>query len=199
MKKLLLTVTLSILTICAFSQKIKLEEGSLDFLKNEKSVEIAFTYDNVSVGSKTEADYVNGKVKDYNAKESGKGDKWYENWINDRTERFQPKFKELYNLYISEKDGPVISESANYILSINTHFIEPGFNVGVVRKNASISARCAFIEKSTGRIVAVVSITNSSANNFWGTDFDSGYRIQESYAKAGRQFAKFLIKQLKLK
>jgi hypothetical protein len=32
-----------------------------------------------------------------------------------------------------------------------------------------------------------------------GTDFDTGYRIQECYAKAGRELAQFFIKKAKLK
>jgi len=41
-------------------------------------------------------------------------------------------------------------------------------------------------------------VENSAANNFWGGDFDIGYRVQESFAKAGRELAEFMIKDAKL-
>jgi hypothetical protein len=81
---------------------------------------------------------------------------------------------------------------------VNTHFIEPGFNVGVARKNASVSMTAKFFDSGTGQQLAVITVTNASANSFSGLDFDVAYRIQESYEKAGRELAKFLIKKLKL-
>lgn len=199
MKKLLLIIALSLFSISAVCQKIKLEEGSLDFLKNETSFEVIFTYEDMRVGKKSEADYTKGKIEEKNAKESGTGDRWLEKWLEDRTFRFEPKFIELFNTNISKKNGPIISDTGNYIMTMNTDFTEPGFNVGIVRRNSEISTTCYFTDKSTGEVVAVISIKKSSANNFWGADFDAAYRIQESYAKAGRELAKYLIKQLKLK
>ena len=90
------------------------------------------------------------------------------------------------------------TEGANYVVVINTDFTEPGFNVGVVRRNASIDLSCKILNIESGEQIASLKIRNASANNFWGTDFDSGYRLQETYAKAGREFAKFLIKKGKL-
>ena len=161
---------------------------------------VEFTYENMQVGSMREADYIKNKVEGYNKKEAGRGDRWYKSWIDDRVNRFEPKFIELFNLYMGEKNGMQISEDeGSYVMLVNTHFSEPGFNVGVARKNASVSMTCTFINRETNGEVASISITNSSANNFLGTDFDTGFRLQESYAKAGREFAKFIIKKLKLK
>ena len=70
--------------------------------------------------------------------------------------------------------------------------------MGVARKNAAVSLRATITDLETGSEIAVISISNSSANSFSGMDFDVAYRIQESYAKAGRELAKFLIKKLKL-
>lgn len=200
MKRLLLLVALSLFTLSAVCQKIKVEQGSIDFLKSEQSFDIVFTYDDMKVGKKTEADYVQEKIEDKNKKGEGKGEEWHKQWISDRSERFEPKFIELFNTHISKKNGPTIEkDSGNYLLTMNTHHTEPGFNVGVARRNAAVSTTCVFTEKSTGNIIAIISIKNSSANDFWGADFDTAYRIQESYGKAGRELAKFLIKQLKLK
>lgn len=199
MKKTPLTIIFILLSTAVFSQKIHVVSGSIDFLKNQQSIMAEFTYENMQVGSMREADYIKKKVEDYNKKEQGRGDQWCQSWLNDRGSRFQPKFIELYNEYISKNNGPRIEKQGGYTMVVNTHFSEPGFNVGVARKKASISVTCTFFDNESGDEVANLSITNSAAKNFWGTDFDTGYRLQESYAKAGRELAKFFIKQLKLK
>ena len=151
------------------------------------------------VGKLTENEYVNKKISDYNKKEEGKGEQWKEAWYGDRKERFEPKFLELFDKYMSEVDVEAGTEGAQYRIEINTDFTEPGWNVGVMRQNASIDLSCKVKNIETGEQVASIKIRNASANNFWGTDFTSGYRVQETYAKAGRELAKFFIKKAKLR
>ncbi|MDR1405879.1 MAG: hypothetical protein LBI89_01570 [Prevotellaceae bacterium] len=199
MKKIFLLAALCCgIVTTGFSQKIKLASGSLGFLKNEPSFNVQFTYDNMRVGKLSEADYVKKKVADGNAKEAGRGDTWHASWTEDRESRFQPQFIELYNKYASEKGKPVIADNADaeYTLVVNTDFSEPGFNVGVARRNAAVNLTATFVNRNNEK-VAVITIVKASANNFWGTDFDTGYRLQETYAVAGRELAKFIIKTLK--
>lgn len=198
MQRLLIIVLFLFAGLLSYAQNIILTSGSLAPLKSEQVLKFEFTYDEMLVGKMTEAEYVDKKVGDYNSKEAGKGDTWKTNWIADRKGRFEPKFVELFDKYMEEKNIASGTEGANYIITINTDFTEPGFNVGVVRRNASVDLSCKIINIATGEQVASVKIRNASANNFWGTDFDSGYRLQESYAKAGREFAKFLVKKGKL-
>jgi len=190
---------------CCFSlslsaQSITVTSGSLDFIKGEKVLETSYTYNDMLVGRMTEKEYVDKKVSEYNAKEEGRGDSWRESWIRDRERRFEPIFEELFNKHM-EGTGIVVrkNQGATYRLEINTDFTEPGFNVGVVRKNATIDLTCSVFNMETGEHVAAIKIRNSSANSFMGTDFDAGYRIQECYAKAGRELAKFIRKKAKLK
>lgn len=198
MQRLLIIVLFLFAGLLSYAQNIILTSGSLAPLKSEHVLKFEFTYDEMLVGKMTEAEYVDKKVGDYNSKEAGKGDTWKTNWIADRKGRFEPKFVELFDKYMEEKNIASGTEGANYIITINTDFTEPGFNVGVVRRNASVDLSCKIINIATGEQIASVKIRNASANNFWGTDFDSGYRLQESYAKAGREFAKFLVKKGKL-
>lgn len=198
MKFFFTTLLLCCITACVYSQSIVLISGKLDFLKNERGVQFKFTYDDMLVGKMTEAEYVEKKVTDYNAKEVGRGDTWRKAWLEDRTSRFQPKFIELFTKYMAENETPFKIEDSKYLFELNTNFTEPGFNVGVMRRNASIDLVCKIIEVSSGKQVAMINIRDAYANNFWGADFDSGYRLQESYAKAGRELAKFLIKKAKI-
>jgi len=46
-------------------------------------------------------------------------------------------------------------------------------------------------------VIAKISIDDVAGQTFGGYDFDTGVRLQESYAKAGKELGKFLRKKLK--
>ncbi|MDR0385791.1 MAG: hypothetical protein LBH60_06915 [Prevotellaceae bacterium] len=201
-KLLVLLFMVSGCSVSLLSQKITITSGTVDFLKNQKIIQFVFTYEKMIVGKMTEAEYVEKKVTDYNKKEEERGDRWAKSWVTDRATRFVPKFIELFNKHMEKYNivaGDNSSEGAEYRIVINTNFTEPGFNVGVVRKNAEIDLSCKVHNIATNEEVATVEIHNASANNFLGTDFDTGFRIQECYAKAGRELAQFFIKKANLK
>lgn len=199
MKTLLSFALLCCIATLSYAQSVVMTSGTTDFLKDQKVLQFAFTYNEMLVGKLTESEYVNKKTTEYNDKEAGKGDEWNKAWYGDRKERFEPKFLELFDKYMGEKGIISGTEGANYVIEINTDFTEPGWNVGVMRQNASIDLSCKVKNISTGEQVASIKVRNASANNFWGADFTSGYRVQETYAKAGRELAKFFIKKAKLK
>lgn len=179
-----------------FAQKIKVSSGNLDFLKGVNTLNVAYDYDNMGVGKyDKEEDYVADKVSDYNAKEAGRGDTWKESWVADREERFEPKFEELINKSLEKQNVSVGGHpDANYTLVLKTTFTEPGFNVGVARKNASINCEAVFVSTDSGEELATITITNSPGRGGMGYDFDTGYRIQEAYAKAGKELGRFISK-----
>lgn len=200
MKKIIATfLLLNCIATLSFAQSIVLTSGSVDFIKDQKVIDFFFTYEEMLVGKLTEQEYVDKKTSEYNKKEDGKGEQWKAAWYGDRKERFEPKFLELFDKYMNEVGIAAGTEGAKYRIEINTDFTEPGWNVGVMRQNASVDLSCKVKDIETGEQVASIRIRNASANNFWGTDFTSGYRVQETYAKAGRELAKFLIKKAKLR
>ncbi len=183
---------LACITLTVQAQKIKLREGDLSVLKDETSISVEFTYDNMSVGKfPTEAEYIEKKKAEYNAKEPGKGDEWAKNWVADRQALFQPKFIELFE----ESSGMNVKKGATYTLIFHTTTTEPGFNVGVMRKNAEIDAEITIVETANSRhVVAVVTVTNAPGRTVGGFDFATGERLAECYAVAGKKFGKFLKK-----
>jgi len=194
MKKLFLFAFICLST-SIYAQSIKLVSGKLDFLKSEQKLDIKFTYDHLRVGKLTEEEYVTKKMAD--TEKRGKDPEiWRRGWIADRQNTYEPKFIELFDKRMAPA-GIEISSDGNYLMIIQTDFIEPGFNVGVARKNASINFTATFIEKETGNGIAKITVFNSSANDFWGTDFDAAYRIGECYAKGGRELGAFIVKKLK--
>jgi len=171
------------------AQKIKLAEGSIDAVKGESSIAFEFTYDNMKVGKfDKEADYVAKKTEDYNKKEDGKGDTWAKAWVDDRKYRFEPKFIELFTEY----SGKTESKKAKYIMVFKTIFTEPGYNVGVSRKNAKIDADVWIVEAANkNNVIAKLTVEDALGRTFWGTDYDTGARIAETYADAGKALGKY--------
>lgn len=186
---ILLAATLS---LPLSAQKLKLTEGKLDVLKGQTEVNTEFTYDNIKVGKyDKEEDYVKDKTADYNKKEAGRGDSWARAWKDDREARYEPKFMELFNDKGDIK--AVHKKDAKYTLIFKTFFIEPGFNVGVWRKNASMNGEVWIVETANpSKALAKISVDKAQGRVFGGFDFDTGVRIAEAYADAGKALAKFM-------
>lgn len=183
------------------ASKVILKSGDVKTLKGETELMLSYDYSNMKVGAfNSEDEYVNSKVKEYNAKEKGKGDKWKQGWIGARKERYQPKFEALFNKGMKKK-GIVASEtssSAKYTLIVKTTFIEIGFNVGIAKKPAFCNYEFLIVETSNpSSVVAELYLNNVIGSSSMGYDFDTGSRVQESYAKAGKMLAKFIVKNMK--
>jgi len=181
------------------AQKIKITNGDLSFLKGQTSVLIEYDYSNMAVGKfDREEDYVNKKVSEYNEKEPGRGDQWKESWEGDRASRFEPKFEELMNKYTS-KAGCSFDQTninAQYTMVVKTVFTEPGFNVGVMRKDAMINLVIQFVEKANpDNVIAEMTIDNVPGRTAMGNDYDTGLRLSEAYAMAGKALGSYLVKK----
>ncbi|MBS1742043.1 MAG: hypothetical protein JST81_03335 [Bacteroidetes bacterium] len=196
MKRLQFTVVLFLMAIgmSASAQKMKLKDGSLDAIKNETSFNFEFTYDNMAVGKfDKEADYVQKKVHDYNEKSEGKGDAWAKRWVSDRELEFEPKFREMFNKYMES----TTKKDAKYTIIFHTIFTEPGYNTGMGmiggKKAAQIDAEVTIVETADhSKKIATITIDNAPGSSFFGADIDTGARIAECYAKAGKSLAKFI-------
>jgi hypothetical protein len=195
MKKALLILLVG-LTSAAYAQKIKLVEGDLSVLKDQKGVKTIFSYDDMSVGKvPKEADYVSKKKEEYNAKEAGTGDKWEKAWVDDRKERFEPQFRELFSKYA---EMSTVAEDAPYTLIFKTTKTEPGWNIGITRAPAYIDAEAWIVKSDTpDKAIARITVTKAPGRDAFGYDFETGARLAESYAKAGKELGAFIKKNAK--
>ncbi|MDB5227571.1 MAG: hypothetical protein JWN78_1764 [Bacteroidota bacterium] len=198
MRKLKFLLTSLIMTVTLFTfaggPKVAVVNGSLAPIKG-KTVLVQFVYDGTSVGAfRNENDYIAKKKAEYNAKEPGRGDKWAEAWKADRAKRFEPKFFELANKYGEETQTKFVpSGDADYTMVVKTLKTEPGFNIAIARKPAVIDVDLTIKDKA-GKSVARVTETNVKGNGYGGFDFDTGVRLQEAYALAGKTLGKFITK-----
>ena len=179
-------------TTVANAQKIKLVNGDPSVLKTETSVAFKFTYDGMAIGKFPNGqDYIDKKKAEYNAKQDGKGDRWADMWVANRTSRYEPKFIDLFLKYsqMAEK------KDAKYTIIFHTSFTEAGYNVYVSRHNAEINGEAMIVETADpSKVIATISIEKAPGRTFGGDDYDSGTRITESYADAGKYLAKFIKK-----
>ena len=183
-------LAISLFSFHANAQRVKTTSGNEDILKTESAINIEFVYDNVSVGKyHNEQDYIKAKTEEYNIKEPGKGDSWARNWENDKESRFEPKFIELFQL----NSGMTDVATAKYTLIFKTLSIEPGYNIGISRKNAEIDAEVWIVETAnkTNKL-ATFTISNVPGGTAFGYDFDTGLRISEAFANAGKKLGKSL-------
>jgi hypothetical protein len=197
MKKLLVVALLSI-SLGSFAQKIKLIEGDLSALKGQKSVNTEFTYDGMTVGrkNKPEAEYIAEKKAEYNQKEPGKGDKWAQQWVDDRKTRFEPQFRELFNKH----SGGITTtdENAPYTLIFKTTMTEPGWNIGISKMPAFINGELWVVDtKDKSKVLAKLTVANAPGSQFGGFDFETGARLQECYAKAGKELGAYIKSKTK--
>jgi hypothetical protein len=196
MKKILMFIGLLAISLPGMSQKIKLVEGNVSALAGQKAITVEFIYDGMTVGKeKSETEYVTKKKAELNQKEAGRGDKWSEAWVADRKDRFEPQFRELFakhSLMTTAGDNPT------YKLIFKTTRTEPGWNIGISRVPAFIDAEVIIVETANpDKVIAKLTVKNSPGRDAWGFDFDTGTRLQESYAKAGKEVGQFIVKNSK--
>lgn len=182
----------------ATAQKLVVYEGNLNFLKDQKTLNVNYDYSNMSVGDfEKEQDYIDEKVKEKNKDKAGEGDTWAKKWVADREERFEPKFVELINEYLEGKMKVDNKKEAAYTLILKTTHTEPGYNVGVWRRPAHINVDVWFVDtKDNSKVLAKAKMEKVPGQDAWGFDFDTGYRLQESYAKCGKEIGKYLVKKV---
>jgi hypothetical protein len=194
MKKHLVFI-LFVLATPGFSQGVKLIEGDLKPLKGESSIRLEFTYDNMVIGDEQtpEAEYKKKKKSELNAKESGRGDSWEKSWVADRTQRFEPKFRELFEKYSKKQ----VDSNAKYTLIFNTTRTEPGWvGVGIIRRSARIDGEVLIVESANKKnVIAKLAVINAPGAGGMGYDYDTGLRIQEAYAKSGKEVGRLVGKK----
>jgi|GWRWMinimDraft_16_1066024.scaffolds.fasta_scaffold07362_2 hypothetical protein len=193
MKKMICMLGLLATTLCSVNvsaQKVKNISGSTDILKSETAINIEFVYENISVGKyKNEKDYIAAKTEEYNKKEPGKGDSWAKSWETDKANRYEPRFIDLFKI----NSGMTVQTDAKYTIIIKPISFEPGYNVGISRKNAEIDVEISVVETANrSNTVALLTINNVPGGTAFGYDFDTGLRISEAYANAGKKLAKFI-------
>ncbi|WP_299887316.1 hypothetical protein [uncultured Lacinutrix sp.] len=186
-----------------FAQKMKVVKGDFDFIKGQKEFNVEFVYDNMKIykDNKTNEEYMTERSAKLEEKSKGKGKAWEKKWIAARELIYAPKFLELMNRYMEKKKKGIVFEEgladAKYTLLVETVWLYPGYNVGVMRRPAKVSTLLRFVE-TANRDNVLLEITGKHApgNSFGGT-YSNEDRIGEGYAKTGKTLAGLILKKTK--
>ena len=198
--KLPLMMLFIAITSVSFSQKIKIEEGNLDFLKGVTELNVVYDYSEMAVGKySTEAEYLDKKVGEKNKKEAGTGDKFLASWNGSRVRVYQPKFESLFNKVLAKKNLTIAEgrTDAKYTLIVKTTFTEPGFNIGITKRPSAVSFEYILVETGKDNIMCKMVQFKVPGSQAAGFDYDTSTRISESYAKGGKMVAGFIYKKIK--
>lgn len=194
MKKIILLFAASFMMLSITNaQKIKLTDGDLSFLKDIAELSIVFQYpEDIKVGNMSQQAYIDKKMAEKEEKEAGAGEKWKEAYFTDRVDHYEPMFKELFEKYTGDLYIQQDDPDYKYTMVVKTTFIEPGFNVGIHSKKAALDLVITFIETANPEnILGTITLKKSPGT----AHYDSGLRVGESYAKAGKELGRFLNKK----
>jgi hypothetical protein len=199
MRTILTSLMIVAMAFGANAQKMKLNSGSFKAMSGQPEVNVVYKFDDMMVGTgkraTKETDYVAKKVSEYNAKEPGRGDKWQKSWNADRESRFPGKFEALFNKMLKKEGIGIVSgaDKAKLTLEVHTTMTEPGFSIPMIMTvPAAIDLTITLYETGSDKPLGQMHLMGAPGNAFYGAAWDTGNRIQESYAKAGKSFGKWL-------
>lgn len=194
--KIVSTIFLSTMLLLAhntlFAQQVDLAKGDLSILKGETSINIEFTYDKMTVGDdgKEEA-YIKRKTQEMNEKEKGSGEIWARKWQEDKKNMYEPKFI----LGFTNLSKMTVSKDAKYTIVFNTKAMEPGYQVGISKRNAGIDGTITIVETANrDKKLIVLNVERPGENKWRGAAFDAASRIADAYYLTGQKVGKFIAK-----
>ena len=149
----------------SWGQKVK---GDPKAIQGATSFNLIFDYSDVKVGKfKTEESFLADKMKKREKKKAGDGERFKKSWFADREERYKPKFIESFNKRFKNNECKVGElENASFTLRIHTTWMYPGYNVGVVRRNAEITT-IIYVYKSEDLETVLLTLTYKKGSRSW--------------------------------
>ncbi len=184
-----------------FAQKAEIKQGSWENLKGITKYNLVFDYSDLEIPKyDNEEEFLKDKMAKREEKEPGAGERFKKSWFADREERYEPKFIESFNKRFKNGEVEVGKnlDGAEYTIKVHTIFLYPGYNVGVMRQNAKVSAVLTFYKNDApDDILFEVKYIKAEGFGALGNDYNSGYRISEAYAKLAKTLTKHLVKNTK--
>jgi len=201
MKKQLTIILFLFCTSFMFSQKMKVQSGDFDFIKDQQQFNVEFDYSKMTLmkEKKSEAQYVDDRSKELSEKNKSTGVNWKKKWNSSKELIWNPKFLELMNIVYSKKNKDVSFQEgladAKYTLIVETVWIYPGWDAAIMKQPAKVTTKLLFVE-TNNRSNVLLEITSAKApGDQWGNNFSNESRIGEGFAKTGKSLAKMLLKK----
>lgn len=198
MKTIRFCFTVAAILFCSmngFAQEVDITKGDLSILKGETTINVEMTYEKMAVGDfSKEADYIKKRTQDENAKDPPNGDHWAAEWEEQKKSYFGEKF----TLGLTKTYDIKMEKSAKYTLIVNTKALEPGYQVGISKRNAGVDLSITLIETGKPEKKLAVLYVERKAETMWrGAAFDAKSRIGDAYFVDGQAVGKFFKKNIK--
>lgn len=198
MKKIIFA--LFFISSAAFSQAMNVVQGNFDFIKNQSEINVEFYYNNFTMmkEKKSEAEYVEEHKANLEKKAKGNGNIWHKKWVSAREQIWTPKFLEIGNIVLAKARKDLnFQEGLNtpYTLIVQTTWIYPGWDAGIMKQGAKVSTNLKFIETANRSNVLLEITSENAPGDQWGNNFSNESRIGEGYAKTAKSLSKMLIKK----
>lgn len=194
--KILLTFSFILLAMFnCFAQEVDLTKGDLSVLKGETTINIEFTFEKMSVGDfNKEAEYIKKRIEEENKKDPPNGDNWAAQWEEQKKNFFGDKFI----LGFTKQNKMTFSKDAKYTLIFNTKALEPGYQVGISKRNAGVDGNVTLVETAKrDKKLAVLFVERAPETKWRGAAFDAKSRIGDAYYMDGQKVGKFIEKNIK--
>ncbi len=195
-------ISMLIFFVCTatFAQKMKIIDGNFDYLNGQKEINVEFVYDNMQLLKKnlSNEQYVTEHAAELEEKSPSKGETWKKNWAAAPELIWQPKFLELMNRYFYKDHGMSFKEGlsdAKYTLIVETVWLYPGWDAGVMKQPAKVTTNLKFVETANRDNVLAEVTSQNAPGDQWGSSFSNEDRLGEGYAKTGKSFAKLILKK----
>jgi len=196
-------MVIAVLFVSCFTtaQNMDVVQGKFDFLKDQKEINVEFDYSKMTLLSekKTEAQYVEERTKELNDKTKGVGDIWKKKWNPSKELIWNPKFLELVNIVLLKENKEVSFQedltTAKYTLIVETVWIYPGWDAGIMKQPAKVSTNLKFVDTNNKSNVLLEISSENAPGDQWGNNFSNESRIGEGFAKTGKSLAKMLLKK----
>ena len=178
--------------------KIEILSGNPEYFKNAINYHILFDYSNLKVGQYAdEKSYIEYMKDDAEKRKEGSSENWVKKWYANRTEFFQPKFIELFNKFSGSKiKVDSVYKNQQYVLSLHTQFLEIGFNKNFTKSPTYINVIATIYEPNSSENPLIVSMENVIGDEVFSSYSDDYRRIEEAYAKCGKELAKYMLKEI---
>jgi len=182
------------------AQKMNVTSGNFDFIKDQKQFNVEFDFSKMTLmkDNKTEAQYVEERTKELNDKTKGVGDIWKKKWDSSKELIWNLQFLELINTVLSKEDKDVSFQEdlsdAKYTLIVETVWIYPGWDAGVMKQAAKVTTKLSFVETNNKSNILLEISSENAPGDQWGNNFSNESRIGEGFAKTAKSLAKLLLK-----
>lgn len=200
-KSIILYFALLFSTLSISAQKIKIISGNPKLFEKVKSYHLTFDYSDLKVEKyEDEQSYIEFMMDDAEKRKEGGGENWFNIWNDKRVDSYQPKFIELFNKYSGNKINiDTVFKDQQYELNVRTQFLEIGNHINGKKSKTYIDVIVTLYNSDSSEVPLIISMSNVNGKDFAVFTLDNSLysadfrRIEEAYARCGRELAKYMI------